>query len=64
MKEKQQEQAFRPKALYVPPEIQVIMIEMECGIAAASATVIPINTSNQVQEEWTDGTNEIHDTPW
>lgn len=37
---------------------------MEEGISAASATVLPVNASNQVQEDWTDGTNETNNVPW
>lgn len=63
---KEEEESTTPvyKANYIPPLLHVIEIEMECGIAAASATILPVNVSNQVQEDWTDGTDETNDVPW
>lgn len=49
---------------YQPPTISTLLIEMEESISAASATITPVNASNQVQEDWTDGTNETNDVPW
>ncbi|MCP1253365.1 MULTISPECIES: hypothetical protein [Elizabethkingia] len=49
---------------YTSPMIEVLIIEMENCISAASATVIPTNTSGQVQEDWTDGTNETNNISW
>ncbi|AQW90857.1 hypothetical protein CMT45_14025 [Elizabethkingia anophelis] len=49
---------------YLCPQINIWAIEMEEGISAASATVLPVNASNQVQEDWTDGTNETNNVPW
>lgn len=64
MKEKEKSATQVYKANYIPPLLHVIEIEMECGIAAASATILPVNVSNQVQEDWTDGTDETNDVPW
>ena len=37
---------------------------MEDSISAASATVVPMNSSNQVQEDWNAGTDETNNVPW
>lgn len=42
------------KADYIPPRIEVLLIEMEQGIAAQSANVLPPNNGGVVQEEWQD----------
>ncbi|MDV3926434.1 hypothetical protein CMT52_13205 [Elizabethkingia anophelis] len=52
------------KRKYLPPKIEVDFIEMEQGIAAGSATVIPTNSSGQVQEEWTTGNDTTGDMNW
>lgn len=49
---------------YERPEINISDVEMEDSISAASATVIPMNTSNQVQEDWNTGTDETNNVPW
>ncbi|AQX05382.1 hypothetical protein BAX97_14740 [Elizabethkingia meningoseptica] len=52
------------KKNYLPPQISIVEIEMEDCISAASAIVVPTNVSNQVQEDWTTGTDVTNDTPW
>ena len=49
---------------YLYPQINVWVIEMEESISAASAAVLPVNTSNQIQENWNKGTNETNNVPW
>ncbi|HFK5529584.1 TPA: hypothetical protein ACGZ99_003669 [Elizabethkingia anophelis] len=62
MKEKQQENPCSLRAPYVPPEIQVIMIEMECGISAVSDTAVRPPTINgntaNVPTDWESDDNE------
>ncbi|MCL1669623.1 hypothetical protein M2T82_16280 [Elizabethkingia ursingii] len=55
---------IKEKKKYTSPCINVIIVEMENGISAGSATISPTNISGQVQEDWTDGTPETKDTPW
>ncbi|MDX8571850.1 hypothetical protein OZ666_09160 [Elizabethkingia sp. HX QKY] len=45
----------KKKKDYYPPIIDVIIIEMECGIAANSAAVSPVTVggnTGQVQTDW------------
>ncbi|PSL88357.1 hypothetical protein C7V10_11000 [Elizabethkingia miricola] len=49
---------------YLYPKINVWVIEMEEGISTTSATILPVNTSNQIQENWNEGTNETNNVPW
>jgi len=37
---------------YQRPMIQLFHIELECGIAAGSATVLPQNNKNEIFDEW------------
>lgn len=52
------------KKTYSAPELKVEEVVMEGCISAGSATIIPVNSSNQVQEDWKDGTNETNPLPW
>ncbi|HFK5529473.1 TPA: hypothetical protein ACGZ99_003556 [Elizabethkingia anophelis] len=52
MKEKQQESPCSLRAPYVPPKMQVIIVEMECGIAANSVMVTPKTDEGSVKTEW------------
>lgn len=36
---------------YIPPFIEVTIVEMEQGIAAGSATVVTTN-NNEIKDEW------------
>ena len=49
---------------YQCPKINIVDIEMEDCISAASATIVPTNVSNQVQEDWNTGTDETNNVPW
>lgn len=51
----EKEESLNPKKEYLPPKIEVSFVEMENGIAANSATVIPPNTNNEVSETWEAG---------
>lgn len=46
------------------PSINEIMIELEQGIAAGSATALTPNASNQVQDEWTIEADDDRLIPW
>lgn len=37
---------------YVAPQLEVLFVEMEEGIAAGSTPVNPTNSAGQVREEW------------
>jgi hypothetical protein len=49
---------------YTTPRINEILIELEQGIAAGSATAINPDASNQVQSEWTIETDDSRVIPW
>ncbi|MCT4216558.1 hypothetical protein J2O08_13510 [Elizabethkingia anophelis] len=46
------------KKEYVPPVIDVNLIEMEYGIAAGSASTNPSNDQGEIKSEWDQG-NDI-----
>ncbi|HFK5571342.1 hypothetical protein KRE40_02930 [Elizabethkingia meningoseptica] len=45
------------KQEYIAPELHCVLIEIEQGIAAGSATLTAGNNDEPVVEEWTDGGN-------
>jgi hypothetical protein len=49
---------------YVPPTLSLSLIEMENGIAAGSAKVIPPDSGGKVQEEWQNGTDDNRTIDW
>ncbi len=49
---------------YVPPTLSLSLIEMENGIAAGSAKVIPPDNGGKVQEEWQNGTDDNRTIDW
>ncbi|HFK5553130.1 TPA: hypothetical protein ACGZ9Q_001179 [Elizabethkingia anophelis] len=49
---------------YLPPRIEVELLEIEQGIAAGSAYTIPPNINGKVQDEWENNNDEIHDVEW
>ena len=58
--EKKQSPFQTEKRKYVSPEIYVIQIEMESGVAAASASVTPVTVNgatDQIATEW-EGTDD------
>lgn len=54
----------KQKAVYTPPLIQVESIVTEYSIAAASATITPLNSSSDVRQEWETGTDVVGDQSW
>lgn len=50
MKEKRTESLGLKK--YSPPKVEISFIEMEQGIAAGSASIVPPNSNKQVTDEW------------
>ncbi|WP_372483108.1 hypothetical protein AB9J70_18390 [Elizabethkingia anophelis] len=49
---------------YTSPKFDMFLIEMEQGIAAGSAKVLPPNSGGQVQEEWTQGDDDNRTIEW
>ncbi|MCL1655443.1 MULTISPECIES: hypothetical protein [Elizabethkingia] len=52
------------KEEYIPPKIDMFLIEMENGIATGSAKVLPSNSDNQVQEEWATDPDDNRTIEW
>lgn len=52
------------KRAYAPPSVQSFIIEMEQGIAAGSAAVVPPNSSAEILEEWDLGTDRGQNVNW
>ena len=52
------------KSEYVSPDIRVFVVEMEQGIAAGSARVVPPNNGGVVQEEWIQGDDDNRTIEW
>lgn len=52
------------KKEYVPPTIEIVMIEMEQGIATGSATTSPNDGTNDIIDEWEDGSNTTGEIIW
>ncbi|MCL1664645.1 MAG: hypothetical protein LBE39_15490 [Flavobacteriaceae bacterium] len=46
------------KQEYTPPVIHVMLVEMENGIAAGSATTVPNNINKEVLDEWEEDPND------
>ncbi|MFD2598669.1 hypothetical protein ACFSQ3_06860 [Sphingobacterium corticis] len=44
--------------------IQINLIEIEHSIAAGSATVNPVNSDNQVREEWETSPDVVGNMEW
>ncbi|HAY3541094.1 hypothetical protein [Elizabethkingia anophelis] len=42
------------KKVYSPPTIDIILVEMEQGIAAQSSSIISTDVDNEIYEEWKD----------
>ncbi|HFI4797879.1 hypothetical protein [Elizabethkingia anophelis] len=59
----QKEEGVVEKKTYTPPVLEVLEVEMECGVAAASATLSPSVTNGNVdpvQTNWTgDDSTEV-----
>ncbi|AQX51235.1 MULTISPECIES: hypothetical protein [Elizabethkingia] len=52
------------KQEYSAPALDVLWLEMEQGIAAGSARVVPPNSGGQVQEEWTQDPDDNRTIEW
>ncbi|AKH95239.1 hypothetical protein [Elizabethkingia anophelis] len=52
------------KQEYVTPRVGSFLIEMEHGIAAGSARVLPPNSGGQVQEEWIQDPDDNRTIEW
>ncbi len=52
------------KQEYVTPKVGSFLIEMEQGIAAGSARVLPPNSGGQVQEEWGQDPDDNRTIEW
>ena len=49
---------------YLPPTIEIFIVEMEQGIAAQSAVVISTNVNNEVKEGWETGDDVSKELDW
>ncbi|AQX06861.1 hypothetical protein ATB99_10845 [Elizabethkingia meningoseptica] len=52
------------KKEYLPPEIEVTIVEMENGIAAQSALVVPVNSAGDVKHDWDEGGTVDKEIEW
>ncbi|WP_407500773.1 hypothetical protein [Elizabethkingia anophelis] len=55
------------KRKYISPTLEVMIVEMECGIAANSAAVSPATlngNTDQIQTDWNGNDDTIIDTPF
>ncbi|PUB26354.1 hypothetical protein C8J95_11137 [Elizabethkingia sp. YR214] len=52
------------KQEYITPRVSLLLMEMEQGIAAGSARVLPSNSGGQVQEEWTTDPDDNRTIEW
>lgn len=63
MKEKKSDKTDY-RETYTSPTLTISFIEMENGIAADSAKVIPPDNGGKVQEEWQNGTDDNRTIDW
>ncbi|MYY27395.1 hypothetical protein [Elizabethkingia anophelis] len=55
------------KKTYIPPKLEVIFVEFECGIAASSVFISPTSVdgnTDQIQTDWAISDTEIIETPF
>lgn len=52
------------KKSYTSPKLETVMIELEEGLAAGSATVTTPNNSNQVTQEWQQDDTDYRVIEW
>ncbi|MCL1664294.1 hypothetical protein M2T78_08530 [Elizabethkingia ursingii] len=52
------------KQEYSAPVVEVLFLEMEQGVAAGSAKVVPPNSGGAVQEEWMRGDDDNRTIEW
>ncbi|WP_244892989.1 MULTISPECIES: hypothetical protein [Elizabethkingia] len=52
------------KKEYLPPSIEVDVIELEQGIAAGSAVVVPTTVNGDVSQEWDTDTDTTGTYNW
>lgn len=49
---------------YMSPRVEATQVELEQGIAAGSASALPGDNSNSVQQEWTNGPDDSRTIDW
>ncbi|HFK5586392.1 TPA: hypothetical protein ACGZ92_002605 [Elizabethkingia anophelis] len=49
---------------YLPPQLEITIVEMENGIAAGSAMAVPLDINNKAYEQWSSDTDVYQETPW
>lgn len=49
---------------YIAPMLEVQIIHFEQSIAVGSATVTPINSSSQIEEEWDVEADDVRSINW
>ncbi|PUB29372.1 hypothetical protein C8J95_10623 [Elizabethkingia sp. YR214] len=57
----------RGKRKYIPPTLDVLIVEMECGIASNSAAVSPVTVAgntDQIQTDWGNNNDTPIETPF
>ncbi len=54
----------RGTKIYQSPMIQINLVEIEHSIATGSATVNPVNSNNQVREEWETSPDVVGEMEW
>ncbi|PVH26966.1 hypothetical protein [Sphingobacterium corticibacter] len=64
MKNEHLSKSNKTKKYYTPPELCIADVHIEYSIAAGSATVTPINSANQVRDEWEEGANVAGQQTW
>lgn len=52
------------KEEYVSPEFKTSLVEVEQGIAASSAIVLPPDSGGVIQENWDDDSNDDRGVEW
>lgn len=55
---------MKTKKTYTSPTLEVQIIEFEQCIAVGSATVIPVDSSTAVQDEWETELNDTRTINW
>lgn len=52
------------KKSYSSPRVESTQVELEQGIAAGSASALPGDNGNSVQQEWTNGPDDSRTIDW
>lgn len=64
MKRKLSTSKDQKRKIYDSPKLELIMLQMEEGIAAGSARVVLTDQTGDVIEEWETGTDRTNDINW